>query len=102
MPAIYQSFEIEPGMTIEQKQAKLYLAMISAGEQAYTLGAAIAELRKKSEAFDEFITKLRNDFQTLKREVKDSMQLTDTPEFLSDKNEWVKVFDALDIPKHVG
>jgi hypothetical protein len=39
MPATYMSFEIEPGMTIEQKQKRLYLGVISAGEQAYTLGA---------------------------------------------------------------
>lgn len=72
MPAIYQSFEIEPGMTIEQKQAKLYLGIISIGEQAYTLGAAIAELRKQCDAMDTAVTKMRNDFQTLKREVKES------------------------------
>lgn len=73
MPATYLSFEIEDGMTVEQKQAKLYLAMISAGEQAYTLGAAIAELRKKSDAFDEVIARLRKDFQTLKAEVRDGL-----------------------------
>lgn len=30
------------------------------------------------------------------------MQLTDTEEFLSTKNNWVEIFDALDIPKSAG
>ena len=69
MPAIYMSFEIEPDMTISQKQSKLYLGMISAGEQAYTLGAALAECRKQLASLDDLVSKLRRDFQTLKGEV---------------------------------
>lgn len=69
MPAIYLSFEIEPGMTPVQKQERLYLALVSAGESAYTLGAAIAELRKQVDAFDKVITNLRKDVVTMKEEI---------------------------------
>ena len=68
MPAIYMSYEIETGMSVEQKQEKLYLGVISAGEQAYTLGAALAECRKQLTSLDELVNILRHDFQTLKAE----------------------------------
>jgi hypothetical protein len=69
MPATYLSYEIEPGMTIEEKQTKLYLGVISAGEQAYTLGAAIAECRKQLASLDAMVEKLRHDYGLLKEEV---------------------------------
>jgi hypothetical protein len=68
MPATYLSFEIEPGMTIEQKQAKLYLGVISAGEQGYTLGAALQQCRQQQDSLDTLVSKLRLDFDTLKKE----------------------------------
>ena len=68
MPATYLSFIIEEGMTIEEKQAKLYLGVMSAGEQAYTLGAAIAECRKQLDSLDTLVNKMRSDFETLKQE----------------------------------
>jgi hypothetical protein len=71
---IYLSFLIEPGMTIEQKQQALYLGVISAGEQAYTLGAAIAECRKQLSGLDELVAKLRVDLVTLKAEVKETRE----------------------------
>lgn len=46
MTAIYTSFKFEDDDTIEDRQKKLYLGMISCGEDAYSLGAAIAECRK--------------------------------------------------------
>lgn len=74
MPAIYLSFVIEPGMTIDEKQQALYLGVISAGEQAYTLGAAIAECRKQLSSLDELVAKMRVDLITLKTEVKESKE----------------------------
>lgn len=68
MPATYLSYEFEPGMTLAQKQEKLYLGVISAGEQAYTLGAAIAECRKQLESLDRLVDKMRIDYETLKQE----------------------------------
>jgi len=69
MPATYLSYEITPEMTVEQKQTALYLGVISAGEQAYTLGAAIAECRKQLASLDELVSRLRHDYQELKAEV---------------------------------
>lgn len=70
MPATYLSYEFEPGMTLAQKQEKLYLGVISAGEQAYTLGAAIAECRKQLEALDQLVNQMHRDYQVLKSELR--------------------------------
>ena len=72
MPATYLSYEFEPGMTLEQKQEKLYLGVISAGEQAYTLGAAIAECRKQLDALDTLVGKMRIDYETVKQELRET------------------------------
>lgn len=69
MPAIYTSFEVEPDDTIETKIKKLYLGMISCGEQAYTLGAAIAECRKQLTFLDTRCEAIKQDFYTLRKEV---------------------------------
>lgn len=66
MPAIYTSFELEDGDTIADRQKKLYLGMISCGEQAYTLGAAIAELRKQSDALDKTVELLKKELYAIK------------------------------------
>jgi len=68
MPATYLSYEITPDMTLAEKQTALYLGVISAGEQAYTLGAAIAECRKKLQSLDDLVSKMRKDYETLKLE----------------------------------
>jgi hypothetical protein len=73
-PAIYQSFIIEEGDSPETIRRKLYLGEISAGEQAYTLGAAIGECRKtitqieaRVHDLDELVNVLRAGFQELKK-----------------------------------
>jgi hypothetical protein len=66
MPATYLSYEITPDMTLKQKQTALYLGVISAGEQAYTLGEAIAECRKQLDSLDTLVSKMRKDYQILK------------------------------------
>lgn len=70
MPAIYTSFEVEDGDTLDTKIKKLYLGMISCGEQAYTLGAAIAECRKQLAALDKRTADIKQDFFTLREETK--------------------------------
>jgi hypothetical protein len=74
MPAIYLSFEVEPGDTVAQKQTKLYLGMMSCGEQAYTLGAALGECRKKQADLDDLCRRLKADYFTLKDEVRCTTQ----------------------------
>lgn len=68
MPSIYLSFELDPNDTLDDKIKKLYLGMISCGEQAYTLGAAIAECRKQLTDLDERVGKIKHDFLVLRRE----------------------------------
>lgn len=68
MPAIYTSYVIEPDDTLEEKQAKVYLALISAGETAYTLGAAVAELRKQCDAMNKKIDDIDAEITTLRKE----------------------------------
>lgn len=70
MPATYLSYVIEPQMTVEQKQTALYLGVISAGEQAYTLGAALAECRKQLAAIDDLVSKMSKDYLALKIEIR--------------------------------
>ena len=72
-PAIYQSFIIEEGDSADVIRRKLYLGEISAGEQAYTLGAAIGECRKnldqltkKLHDLDDLVATLRGGYQKLK------------------------------------
>lgn len=79
MPAIYTSFELEDGDTIDDRQKKLYLGMISCGEQAYTLGAAIAECRKTqttledmSRALDVRCAEIKKEFYAIKEARKDT------------------------------
>ena len=73
MPAIYQSFIIEEGDSLETIRTKLYLGEISAGEQAYTLGAAIGECRKMLDGLtkrlsdlDDLVALLRGNYQKMK------------------------------------
>jgi len=70
-PATYLSYEITPEMTLEQKQTALYLGVISAGEQAYTLGAAIVECRKQLTTLDDLVSRMRQDYETLKTEMRE-------------------------------
>lgn len=68
MPAIYLSFELEDGDTLNTKIQKLYLGMMSCGEQAYTLGAAISECRKQLTELDQRAANLKKDFLTIRAE----------------------------------
>jgi hypothetical protein len=77
MPAIYSSYLIEPDDSPDDIRGKLYMGIISVGEQAYTLGAAIGELRKQADALnkraDEMETQIRQihkDFDTYKHRLK--------------------------------
>lgn len=69
-PSIYTSFEIDDDDSILERQKKLYLGMISCGEQAYTLGAAIAECRKQLESLDTECNKIKKEFLELKEIIK--------------------------------
>ena len=68
MPSTYMSYEFSPADTADEKRRKLYLGIISIGEQCYTLGAAIAELRKQLDECDRIVRQLAKDFQIYKVE----------------------------------
>jgi len=60
------SYEIHPEDDAAEQRRKLYLGIISAGEQAYSLGAAIAETRKKLEELDRLVKYLHDNFHKYK------------------------------------
>jgi hypothetical protein len=70
MPAIFMSFAFEPDDTVEQRMSKLYLGIISTGEQLYTYNAAIAELRKTIASADEELKRMKQQYEELKLQVR--------------------------------
>ena len=60
------SYAFEPNDTLEQRISKLYLGIISVGEQLYTYNAAIAELRKGIEGFDKDLARMKAQHDELK------------------------------------
>jgi len=87
MPAIYMSFAFEPDDTTEQRMSKLYLGIISVGEQLYTYNAAIAEMRKTAaalqsgiETFDKDLARMKKQFDELKAEAKAEKEAGQLPD----------------------
>lgn len=76
MPAIYMSFAFEPDDTVEQRMSKLYLGIISTGEQLYTYNAAITELRKGIAKFDTDLARMRAQYEELKLQVRGTNSTT--------------------------
>lgn len=56
---IYKSFAFEDGDDAELKHSKLYLAAISIGEDLYSIGADLAEIRKKLDAMEKTVSSYR-------------------------------------------
>ena len=69
MPAIYMSFAFAPDDTTEQRMSKLYLGIISVGEQLYTYNAAIAELRKGPDKDNAVLALLTKDLAARDRDL---------------------------------
>lgn len=97
------SFAFEPDDTTEQRISKLYLGIISVGEQLYTYNAAIAELRKgpdKGNAVLALLTKdlaerdkdlerMRQQFDQIKAELRERAgQLPDERFIVKPEAEW--------------
>jgi len=66
MSAIYTSYAIEPNDTIEKRQAKLYLAIISMGEFLYQKGAAVAEMNKEFMRMETEIAQMRKELHEIR------------------------------------
>jgi prefoldin subunit 5 len=62
---IYASFEIKPDDTREERMHKLYLGIISIGEDLYCKGAAVAELAKQCNELDRQIAQMRRELAKL-------------------------------------
>ena len=105
MPAIYMSFAFEPDDKLEQRMSKLYLGIISVGEQLYTYNAAVAELRKGKERNDAVLAvlsaaiekrdldldRMRQQYDNLKelmKAEKEAGQLLDERHILKLEAEW--------------
>ena len=67
MSQIYQSFEIKADDSADERMAKLYLGIISVGEDLYCKGSAVAELNKQINQLERQIATMRKEFEELKR-----------------------------------
>ena len=67
MPNIYTSFIFAPEDDTETKQRKLYLGVISLGEQLYSFNAELNELRKEYTDLDRRHAALLAAYQELKK-----------------------------------
>jgi len=67
MSQIYASFEIKPEDTKEERMHKLYLGIISIGEDLYCKGAAVAELAKQCNDLDRQIAQMRRELAELRK-----------------------------------
>lgn len=68
MSAIYTGFEIDPSDDFEQRQGKLYLAIISLGEVLYQKGAAVAEMNKEFLRIEKEIHNMRVELHAIRDE----------------------------------
>jgi len=63
MPGIYTSYKFEKGDSLELQRRKLYLGIISLGEDLYTFNAAVNELRKEFAVLDEKYKALKAEYK---------------------------------------
>lgn len=66
MSAIYTSYAIEPGDSIEKRQEKLYLAVISMGELLYQKGATVTEMNKEFMRMEVEIANMRRELRAIR------------------------------------
>lgn len=62
----YLTYAIEPADTPGQRQAKLYLAVISLGEWLYQQGAAVAEMNKEYLRVEKELDKMRQELRNIR------------------------------------
>lgn len=66
MTQIYQSFEVKSDDTLDERMTKLYMGIISVGEDLYCKGSAVAELNKEFMRLETVITEMRRELAALK------------------------------------
>lgn len=67
MPAIYTSFLFEESDDLETKMRKLYLGVVSLGEDLYTFNAALNEMRKTHDRIDKKHQEIERSYREIKR-----------------------------------
>jgi len=67
MPGIYSSFKFEPSDDLETRRKKLYLGIITLGEQLYSFNAAVNELRKEFTVIDQGYKTLKAEYEDIGR-----------------------------------
>ena len=70
MTQIYQSFAIEKEDSLDERMRKLYLGIISIGEDLYCKGSHLSELNKQINTLDAEIARMRREYEELKRIVR--------------------------------
>lgn len=68
MPSIYTSWAISEEDDKGAKMRKLYLGIVSMGEDLYSFNAAISEMRKKVDSLDIMLADLQRQYKELKNE----------------------------------
>lgn len=66
MAEIYQEYVIKPEDSPETRRSKLYLGVISMGEELYCLGSAVRETLKKLDALEPRIAEMRRELESIK------------------------------------
>lgn len=69
MSAIYTSYKIEEDDSIEERQKKLYLGIISLGEVLYQKGAAVAEMNKEFMAIEKELVTMREELHRIRERI---------------------------------
>ena len=69
MSTIYQEFKFAEDDTLQERMEKLYLGIISTGEDLYCKGAAVAELNKQLNDCDRKVADMRRELDALKEKL---------------------------------
>jgi hypothetical protein len=66
MSQIYQSFAFSEEDTVQERMTKLYLGIISVGEDLYCKGSHLSELNKQLNQYERMIAEMRKELDELK------------------------------------
>lgn len=69
----YSSYQVLPHMTIEARQARLYLGVVSMGESLYQKGAAIAEMNKEFMAIEKELDAMRAELRDIRGQINENV-----------------------------
>lgn len=70
MTQIYMDWTPVTGEPLDSRLNKLYLGIISVGEELYSLGSSVAEVNKRCNALEPKVTQLRRELEAIKAELR--------------------------------